>query len=224
MIGSAKGSLMMDHGSRYFGMSSTSGVGKGGLVIMAFLDMNCNGKRDPGEPKVSGLNLKLTGGRMVTDIQDSIIRIFDLQPFTSYFIELDGNSFPNIAWQLRNKTISVTTNPNQFCLVEVPVAVLGEASGMVYENDEGSLKGLGRIYILVCNEMNVQVARVLTEADGYYSFPGLSPGKYTVRLDPQQLTKLKFSASGDTKSIVIHRSVEGDLVGNLDFTVNPVNQ
>jgi len=39
-------------------------VGKGGIVIVPFLDLNCNGRRDEGEPKAFGLNFSTNGGRI----------------------------------------------------------------------------------------------------------------------------------------------------------------
>jgi hypothetical protein len=222
-IESAKGSLMADSHSHFLGVSNTSSVGKGGLVILTFLDMNCNGKYDQDEPKVTGLNLKLQGGRIFTDMKDSIIRVFDLQPFANYFLEFDANSFPNVAWQLRFRSMSTITNPNQFKLIEVPVYVFGEASGMVYTSENVSLQGIGRITVSFFDEKNNCVGKVLTEPDGYYSFLGLPPGTFTVRLDEEQLAKLKLSTAPVSRTITITKSKEGDLAGDLDFILKPGN-
>jgi len=221
-IEAAKGSIMLDTKSHYIGATSMYNVGKGGFVVIPFLDMNCNGKRDPDEPKVSGVNLKLTGGRMVTDVRDSIIRVFDLQPFTSYFLEFDGNSFPNVAWQLRFHSISAMTNPNQFRLIEVPVSVVGEASGMVYTENNDSQNGIGRIIVSFYNEKNERVGRVLSEVDGYFSFLGLPPGTFKVMLDQDQLKKLKLKVTPESRLITIKKSSEGDMAGDMEFILRPV--
>lgn len=216
-IESAKGSLMADAANHYVGVNNTASVGKCGLIILGFLDMNCDGKRDPDEPKIGGLNIKVSGGRMVANQKDSSIRIFDLQPFIHYFVELEGTSFNNVSWRLTNKTFRVTTNPNQFRLVEIPVSVFGEAAGMVYLTERGALRGLSRMMVEFFNEKNVQIGKVMTEADGYFSFPSLTPGTYYVRLDPEQLRKLKLKQTGGEKKITIEKSHDGDFATDLDF-------
>lgn len=81
--------------------------------------------------KNSSLNLRVNGGR-VERRSDSSLLITGLEAYTSYLIELDKGSFDNIAWQIKNVTIKATVEPNRLRPIEVPVAVVGEASGMVY--------------------------------------------------------------------------------------------
>jgi hypothetical protein len=48
MVQSASGSVIYDDRTKYVGYDSHSAVGKGGLLIEPYLDLNGNGKRDPG--------------------------------------------------------------------------------------------------------------------------------------------------------------------------------
>ena len=100
---------------------------------MPFLDINGNGKYDKGELKVLGLKISINGGRVEQSKRDSVIRIFDLEPYMGYLIELNSFSFDNIAWQMRMKNVSVMVDPDQFKLVEIPITVMGEGAGMVYQ-------------------------------------------------------------------------------------------
>ncbi len=56
----ASGSLINDRLTDYRAADSRNNVGRGGISIIPFLDMNGNGKRDKGEPKAYGLNLRST--------------------------------------------------------------------------------------------------------------------------------------------------------------------
>ena len=56
----ARGSLIADAKTNYFGANNRVSVGKGGLVFSPFLDLNCNDKRDPGEPKEYNLNILIS--------------------------------------------------------------------------------------------------------------------------------------------------------------------
>ena len=147
LVQSASGSLMMDAKTDYVGASSRVSAGKGGLVLLPYLDLNCNGQREPGEPKAYGLNVHLNGGRIETSEKDTSIRVFDLEAYTNYLVTLDGTNFDNIAWQMQVKTIRVSINPNLFKVVEIPVAVVGEAAGTIYLEEGGRLKGQGRVIV-----------------------------------------------------------------------------
>jgi len=63
-VESVRGSLWYDGRTNYLGASSRSSVGKGGLAILAYLDLNGNGLRDANEPKVEGLKISINGGRI----------------------------------------------------------------------------------------------------------------------------------------------------------------
>jgi hypothetical protein len=219
---SARGSLMYDGKTNYLGANNQTSVGKGGLILLPFLDLNCNNRRDPGEPKAFGLNLRINGGRIEHNYRDTTLRISGLEAYTNYYIELDKTSFDNIAWQIRKPTISVTIEPNNFKLIEVPVAVVGEASGIVYLKDLKGRKGIGRIIVNFYNSDSVLAAKILTEADGFFSFLGLAPGLYTAQIDKVQLQKLHMISS--SLSFTILPGKDGDIKSGLEFILNSTQE
>jgi hypothetical protein len=218
---SARGSLVYDHTTNYIAANSQTNVGKGGLIISPFLDLNCNGRRDADEPKAFGLNLRINGGRMEHNTRDTTSRVSGLEAYATYYLELDKTSFDNVAWQIRKPTISVTADPNRFRLIEVPVAVVGEASGKVSFSGSKGITALGRILINIYNSDADRVAQVMTEADGFFDFIGLAPGHYTVGVDPAQLAKLQMRSS-PVLSFNISKNVEGDMVNNLEFMLSAI--
>jgi hypothetical protein len=136
----ARGSLIVDKKTNYVGANNRVNVGKGGLVFAPFLDLNCNNKRDSGEPRAFGLNIRINGGTATKNDKDSTVRVMDLEPYTNYLVELDANTFDNVAWKIHNKTLSIVVDPNSFKLIEIPVQVVGEVSGMVTKNTNGNQK------------------------------------------------------------------------------------
>jgi hypothetical protein len=222
LIESARGSMINKSSLPYFGLNNRTSVGRGGIVLLPYLDLNCNGRRDKSEPKVSGLNIRINGGRLELSKKDSTIRIFDLEPYTSYFIELDRNSFDNIAWQIKIQTLSVAVDPNQLKLVEVPISVVGEASGMVYIQGKKGRNGQGRIIVSFYDKNSTIVARTISEAEGYFSFLGLAPGHYTARVDSAQLRKLHMTSVPTGSEFDIAQTKDGDVIDNLEFVLYPV--
>lgn len=201
-------------------LNNRSNVGRGGLLIYAYLDLNSNGRRDPREPKIAGLKLKLNGGRIQNNAKDTTIQVFDLEPYNSYLLELNPTSFDNIAWQLKNTTFKVTIDPNKIKLIEVPVRVSGEVSGTVYGCGSDST-GQGRI-IVNFYRGTVLAGRTVTESDGYFSFLGLAPGLYTACVDTRQLGRLKMTALPASKPFSIAVSLDGVVVTNIRFKLTPL--
>ncbi len=216
LVESARGSLLYDRKTRYLGTNNRTNVGKGAITLLPFLDVDGNGKRDKGEPRAAGLQFRINGGTIVRNDKDTTIRILDLTPYTSYLLELDKNSFDNISWQMHNLTMKVMIDPNQFKNIEIPISVMGEATGTVYNG----AKGQGRILVDFYRTDATLAARVLTESDGYYSYLGLKPGKYIVRVDPEQLKKLKMVSDPELIPIKISHSFDGDIVEGLDFKLS----
>jgi len=221
LVQSARGSLLYDAKNHFMGATNRSSVGKGAITFIPFLDLNCNGIHDSDEPKVAGLNLRIDGGRMLINERDTTIRVVDLIPYTSYFVELNKNSFENIAWQIKKQSMSINVDANRFKTIEIPVAVMGEVSGTVYE--KGKSEKIGKGLILVNFYRNDSLAgRTMSEADGYFSLLGLAPGSYTVRIDTLQLKKISMKATPVSLPVHVKRSKDGDVIDGLEFTLSPI--
>ncbi len=215
----ARGSIINDSQTNYVYTDNRSNVGKGGISIIPFIDKNANGTREPGEPKVYGLNLRASSGRIEYREKDTTIRIFGLEAYTDCFIEFDQSSFDNIAWRLKYPTMNIAVDPNLIKLVEIPINVVGEAAGIIKIEHNGIVRGLARIIVNFYNKDQKKVGRTLTEEDGFFSYLGLNPGNYDVRIDSAQLRKLGMLSIPDSINFDIAANLDGDYVDGLDFIV-----
>ena len=213
-VQSARGSLLFNDRTSQFTVDNQSNLGRGGLMVIPFLDLNNNGHRDKNEPKISGLKLRVNGGKMKYN-KDSTITVYGLEAYNNYLLEFNRNSFDNIAWHLYKQSYSVTIEPNHFKQLEVPVVIAGEVSGMVFLKDKGDQKGLGRILVNIFRD-SVLVTKLLSEPDGFFTYLGLSPGMYTVAIDTAQLSKLDMIASAPV-TFQVHESKDGDVKDGLQF-------
>jgi len=219
MVQYARGSLISDPESGYRKADRGPAIGRGGIIIKPFFDYNANGKRDKGENAVPGLNLRANAGRVDKSEQDTIIAIRGLEPYTSCYIELDPNSFYNIAWRLPYESLSVKVDANIMKNIDIPVTVAGEASGFVKIEHDSVRKGLGRIIMHFFSENNKKEGTTITENDGYFSYFGLKPGKYYVMPDTAQLAKLEMQADPGSLNFTIRPLTDGDIRGDLDFVL-----
>ena len=218
----ARGSLINDRKTRYLGADNRPNVGRGGISVVPFLDLNANGKRDPGESKAYGLNLHSNGGRIEKSDRDTTIRILGLEPYTNCFIDLDPNSFENVSWRLQKQTYSVAVDPDIVKLIEIPISIAGEATGFVLLESKGEKSGLGRVIVSFFDSRQNPVGKTFTEDDGYFSYFGLTPGKYSVRIDTSQLSKLNMSSVPEIQSFEIKGGIEGDISEGLNFVLSVI--
>jgi len=218
----ARGSLIKDRETNYLKADNRTNVGRGGISLVAFLDINSNGKRDGGEPKAYGLNIRSTGGRIERSDKDSVIHILGLEPYVKYYIELDETGFENVSWRLKKRSFAVIIDPNMLKLIEVPVAVMGEATGTVSLEKDGTRIGLARIIVNIHNSADVIMGKALSEEDGYFSYFGVAPGRYYARIDTAQLRKLSLTSAPDSLPFVVKTDIDGDYIEGLDFVLKKI--
>ncbi|MFT7396171.1 MAG: hypothetical protein ACI96G_000919 [Flavobacterium sp.] len=215
---SAQGSLAFGGGNGYVHSNANSSIGRGGILLYPFLDLNQNGVLDNGEHLVKITAARVNGGRAFFNKNDSIVRIPNLNSFTNYIITFDDADLDNIAWRFKHKTYQVLIDPNQFKRIDVPILSMGEISGMTYIEKENSLKGIGRISIKIYKkDSDKVVTEILSESDGYLYNLGLKPGDYRACIDPEQLSNLDFVAEPACRYFTIKTSKEGDIVEGIDF-------
>ncbi|MGK0413688.1 MAG: hypothetical protein ACJA1B_001896 [Polaribacter sp.] len=216
---SAQGSLAFGVGNGSINPDYNSAMGKGGIICYPFLDLNQNGTKEADEPRVLVKNVRISGGKIKSIEKDSIIRISDLNSFIKYKLTFDDGDLENIGWKFKHKTYQVLVDPHQFKKIEIPILVYGEVTGMIYEDKEDKNLGLGRITIHIYDTLGRKIAETQSESDGYYSYLGLNPGEYLLRIDEDQLKKIGYKAKPIQQKITIKPSITGDFVENLNFVL-----
>lgn len=203
--------------------SDRSSVGKGSILILPFLDYNCNGRRDKDEPEVLNLNVRVDGCKIERSYNKAAVKVAALEAYNKYYLVLDDKNFDNPAYKIKHKTIEVTAAPNMEKQIAVPVMVMGEAGGFVYEQTANGKKGLGRVIIHIYNEQKQLVAKTISEQDGYFSYLGLVPGRYTAYTDEAQLSKINKRNTKTPLAFTIRESKDGDIVDDLQLFIEPVD-
>ena len=94
-------------------------------------------------------SVKIAGSNPIFSKNDSIVRIPNLMAFISYRLEFSDKDLENIAWRFMNKEYEVLIDPNQYKRIDIPVVSVGEVNGVIYFNQENSLKGTGRILVKI---------------------------------------------------------------------------
>ncbi|WPR71435.1 hypothetical protein SLW70_16090 [Flavobacterium sp. NG2] len=217
---SAQGSLAFGAKNNYIHKGPNSALGKGGVVIYPFLDLNQNGIFDKDERLVKIKDVKINGATPIFNDNDLLVRIPDLNGFTAYTISFNDNDLENISWRFKHRLYQVIIDPNQFKRINVPIVPMGEVSGTVYKENENEVRGFSRIIVKVYKKDSKElVVQTLSESDGYIYHLGLKPGDYMACIDPEQLKSLNMTASPPCRYFSIKKSEDGDIVDGLDFVL-----
>lgn len=214
------GSLILSAGPKKIMATNSNGIGKAGIDVFVFLDINHNEKRDPNEPLLKDISVGINKGQRVLTEIDSIHRFVALEPYANYLITVENSGFQSISWILEKQTWSVSSDPNQIKQVYVPVKPMGEVNAMIYFNRNGSETGAKRLIVYIVNESGQQVAKGLTEQDGTFNFLGLKPGKYQLKFDEKQLKGLNISKNYTPTNFEIKETALGDYVGDLKIVLS----
>jgi outer membrane protein OmpA-like peptidoglycan-associated protein len=217
----ASGSFALNSGGKYVHTDRRNAVGRSGISINPFIDMNFNGVKDPNEPNSKGLRVRCSGGQVLQRDQDSIIRIVGLEPFVDYTLSLDESGFDNVSLRINSKSMKVTTDPNQFKMIMMPVVPMAEIYGQVADETG---KGIGRIIVRIADKSGKLIAKVLTESDGYFNYIGFKPGDYKIFVDSLQLEVLKYQATPVFATVL--ENAEGDVVdaGTIELVKKRIAQ
>ena len=213
----ASGSLIHDPKSGKTEFNNYTSIGKGSVLLIPYLDLNGNKRRDKDEPTAEGLNVNVNGGRVKRSAKDNTILIMDLEPYTNCNIELDPSGFKPLGWKLLKKNYAVAIDPNFVKNIEIPVSVFAEVSGQVSELDDENERGRGGIVISIYNEKSIKVGQTTTEVDGYFSYMGLLPGKYTAKIDSDKLRELELTTDTTSFSFTVVRNIEGSFIDGINF-------
>ncbi|MBC7936969.1 MAG: hypothetical protein H7Y86_16600 [Rhizobacter sp.] len=217
----ASGGLLFD--GKKITASDRSNVGRGTILVLPFLDYNCNARRDKNEPEVLNLGVRVDGCKIDRSPNKAAVKISALEAYNKYYVLLDDKNFDNPAYKIKHKVIEIISEPNMVKQIVIPVSVVGEAGGYVYVKTNKETRGIGRVIVHIYDEQKNKVAKIITEGDGYFSYLGLIPGKYTAHTDEMQLTKIKMKNDAAPLSFIIKENKEGDIIDNLQLIIESNN-
>mgnify|MGYP000317490456 CR=1 FL=1 len=214
------GSMVFVPDQKRVKFKSRSFLGQGSIKFIPFLDTNQNGKKDKSEPQIEGVDVRSSKGGTKEVTIDGSTLYTGLEPFVSNHFKLNTISLERIDWSLENKSLNIFVNPNQLKVIEIPINVVGEVAGYVYKSGIG----MGNIKIIIKDDKQQTITRLISEPDGYFSFLGLKSGAYTAQVDPNQIDELKLESTKTFYNFNIVNTKNGDYMDNLEFTLRSMGE
>jgi len=162
--------------------------GRGILKGQVFLDKNRDGIRQPLEPGIPRVVIRVKGTRLV--LRSGADGFFTIQNVKEglYEVQIDARSLP-IGYDLSTDiTTRVTISDGQ--ITDVPLAIVqrGQIRGFAYEDDNGNGEydrgepRIERAKLRLTSEETGEETSIFTTSFGQYAFDDLPQGAYTVEV------------------------------------------
>lgn len=195
-------------------------VNRAGVAVKLYIDENNNGIYDQYEYIVSAKAVRLDGFASTPLIgTDGILRFSQLQSYWTYRIEIDKNALPDPTLAPKQSTFSFVADPNHYRMIEVPLYRTGTIEGSVLiPKEQGELVGVGGLRLFLTGEDD-KTETIRTFNDGSFYTYGVIPGKYTLKIDPKQLTYIGLTSNPGTLEFDINAAPDGEYLEGLDFVL-----
>lgn len=194
-------------------------VGMGAVSAKVFVDGNSNGAWDQGEETIENAGFTVNGsGRqgVRTNGQGEAV-LLRLPPRVHVDVALDRATLDDAQWQPVKPGVRILPRPGKVQAIDFPVVLTAEIDGTVYLADGEQKRGIGNARLQLVDAAGKVVGETKTSSDGYYIMPGVTPGRYQLRIEPEQLNGTGLQANRVADVTI---TPQGDFVYGIDFTLS----
>lgn len=188
VVQTVQGALIYDNNQRRVTANPNSGLRRSGVSGRLFVDDNANGEPDPGEPSVGGVRVVV--GTYATRT-DSLGRyhVWNIPAFEPVKVEVDTNTLDNPLYVPAFTSALVSPPPNAYRELNLPLVTGAVLEGRVIR-DGTPLPG---VTLLLTNRSNGKTTSIPTFSDGSFYVLGVKPGRYTIEVDPRDLSARRLT-------------------------------
>lgn len=195
---------------------------RGTMTARVFLDLDGDGKYTPDvDEALEGVGF--ASGRNKLDAKTNekgLAFVTSLGTFKPVRFEIDIGSLEDPFWISDPEGVEVILRPGVPGHVDFPVVTAGEIDGIAYIRNEGISQPIRDVLIQLLDQNGNIVKETRSQYDGFYLIDLIRPGTYTLRIGPEQLTRLKFSEV-PSRAVVIGR--DGTILNGEDFVIGEVD-
>jgi hypothetical protein len=183
------GSVAWDPRSGLVRLGNSAELDRAGVSGILYRDDNGNGVRDPGEPGLANIPIRIGGWPAQTD-SEGRFSAWGLIPFEPVQVDVDSLALPDPRLLLPAPVIQVRPSPNAFGSIEIPVEVGAEVSGFVVMGEQA----LAGVPVILRDLDSGREVKIQTFADGAFYRAAVPPGDYEVTLPKDVLDRLQAYA------------------------------
>jgi hypothetical protein len=161
----------------------------GGVSARAFVDENGNGRFDPGERPIEGALFDINTSP-APERADARGRAFIVNvPGHQWSdVSLRASSLEDPSWKPSLPGVRVASRPGRTLRVDLPVQAMGEITGTVWSTDQGARRPVAGARVELLRPDCSVAAAIRSAFDGFFDFPDVAPGLYTLRASADGLS------------------------------------
>lgn len=189
--------------------------GFGGVQARAFQDRNGNGRRDPGEPFLDNMAMDISG--VSTEPASGDTFFSDRLPADRYaYVSLRESSLEDPLAKPTAPGFKLLPRSARVVNLEVPVVNFGQVNGSVYLDSGGAKRPFAGLQVELVNAQGQVAYAVRSAYDGFFSLDGVKPGRYRMRISPEDLERLELEGP---KARDLEIAPTGTVLENADLLV-----
>ena len=200
-------------------VDSRSMADKGAMSARVFLDQNNNGRFDGDDSPLEGVRF-VTNQRTVGDATDAngVVFVTGLTADRRANISIAKETLEDPYRVPRPEGVTFVPRPGVVGVANFAVITTAEIDGTVYEQIGNSRHKVSNVIVQLVNQEGKVVKEVKSAFDGFYLLDFLLPGRYRLRIDPDQLQRLKLKAP-PARDIALKSE---DVLNGEDFVIRRV--
>jgi hypothetical protein len=203
-------------------VSSGSLAQTGAMSVRVFLDQNTNGVFDDDDTPLEGVGF--VAGR--TELKQKtnkhgLAYVSGLDTYSTINFSVDKGTLDDPFWLPVPEGVGVTLRPGIPARVDFPVITTGEVDGTVYKRSGEWAREVRDVVIQLVDKDGEVVKQAKSSFDGFYLMDFITPGEYTLRIDPDQVKRLKFAETEEQKVVI---GGDGTILNGMDFVLEAKRQ
>jgi hypothetical protein len=194
-------------------------AGSGAASVRVFLDKNENGVMDAGDEPLAGAGFTINGGGTLARTgADGIAYLNRLPARQNVDIGFDASTLDDPQLAAQQKGYRIAARAGKVSQLDFAVSITGELDGTAYLLADGAKRGIGDLLIELVDAGGKVATSIKSSADGYFVLSYVRPGKYLLRISPDQLRRLGMA---DSATHTLTMAADGASINGRDFVVVP---
>jgi hypothetical protein len=223
-----------DDGNFAAGLTLTFGVGReprtgsfvrrprgiarsGAASARVFLDNDQDGRYGEGDLPLEGVRFHQQ--RDVETDENGVAFITGLSSYRPTAITLNPGTLEDPYWTPEQEGAEIVPRPGKTALVDFPVVPTGEIDGTVFLRRDEVVREVSNVALQLVDEQGKLVDEVRSAFDGFYLFEFVRPGRYTLRVAPEQASRLNLIVPPPQGVVIEAVEGEADVVSGVDIVV-----
>ncbi len=187
-------------------------AGNGAASARVFLDNNQNHVFDEGDEPLEGVKFKQHGDE--ESDEEGIVFLTGLRTHLPINLAIETASLEDPFWKPLKTGVEIIPRPGHTVEVDFPVVITGEIDGTVFLLRGEEEKGVSNAQVQLIDSEGKVVKEVKSEFDGFYLLDSIPPGRYRIRIAPEQIERLSLVPPSD-ESIEIKK--DGTVIYGVDL-------